>query len=539
MLDDLKNQRDALGEIIYEHYRLLTPIRRMPDDILSEIFLWCLPDKHNAVMSASEAPLLLGRVCSRWRYVAYRTPRLWATLHIPLPIPPSPNILLSNQSLQFQQVSEAFEEKYQNHCQAIREWFARSGSRPLSISFNPKESFPSTTSNEQIRKYFDLILEYSHRWRDLEISITAAEFSTFLASISSNAVPLLESLHLKFFRRNMQPDAWQCSGLLNAPKLRVLQVSQFPCRPSTLNVDWSRLTHLIIADSGATLRNRNLNLTEAQRIFVQCKHLVHCSIDIMDVPDATCDSSEPISLPHLVSLDVVDGAKGLSTLFRNLYVPALRSISYHTTLWPTTRTQQSPLFVLLSGTNGQITSFSTDIHLFTYQEVLEIFNSMPLLKSFSNRRSRFGHSREQSRMRGCPIYKDVMKAVLDLLSPSPDGRSCLCPRLLNIDLSDSLYLKEEDALHFLRARLGASDIQMSVGCSSFETMDVARLTSVSITFTLERANYLDIQKALEPYVREGLKLNLSFPHPRKISPGIINPLSGLPKYQASDILWSF
>ncbi|KAF9560630.1 hypothetical protein CPC08DRAFT_665167 [Agrocybe pediades] len=545
VLNDLQGQRDALGLVIHEHYRLLTPIRRLPDDMLSEIFLWCLPDKHNAVMSAAEAPLLLGRVCSRWRYVAYRTPRLWESLHIPIPTPPTPGTLNYSTSHHFQQVCADFEDKFQRHCQAIRQWFARAGSRPLSLSFNPRETFPGTLNNIFIRKYLDLIFEFSNRWRSLEVSITTAEFSTLWATIPASSVPLLESLYLKFSRRTIQPDVWRESGLLRAPQLRVLHLSQFPCRPSTIFVNWSRLTHLSLSDSAAAVyRNKMLTLTEAHGIFAQCKHLVHCSMDIMDGPDTICDIHEIISLPYLLSLDVVDGAKGSATLFDKLDVPSLRAISYHTRLVPRTGPSwRSPLLVLLSRTNGQIKSLATDIHLFTFQEVVECFESLPLLESFTNVRSRSGSTREQTRMRiVCPIFRDIMRVVLDLLTPSPDGMRCLCPRLSTVDLSESLSLRENEALRFILARMEANNAgRMDTGCpTSPETTDminVAKLKSVSISFVFDQS--LDFEEALESYVQEGLKLNLVYPVARKSYPGTINPMNGLVKRgMYENILWS-
>ncbi|KAJ6552904.1 hypothetical protein B0H19DRAFT_1155205, partial [Mycena capillaripes] len=63
----------------------------VPNDVLSEIFLHCLPQaKHIAashfprllflIPSVETAPVLLCRVCIRWRVTAMATPRLWTSL---------------------------------------------------------------------------------------------------------------------------------------------------------------------------------------------------------------------------------------------------------------------------------------------------------------------------------------------------------------------------------------------------------------------------------------------------------------------------
>ncbi|KAJ7892808.1 hypothetical protein B0H14DRAFT_2685809, partial [Mycena olivaceomarginata] len=72
---------DQIQAYIGSHKALISHPRRLPVDILREIFVACLPVDRNAVMSAQEAPLLLGRICSTWRSIVLTTPRLWASLH--------------------------------------------------------------------------------------------------------------------------------------------------------------------------------------------------------------------------------------------------------------------------------------------------------------------------------------------------------------------------------------------------------------------------------------------------------------------------
>ncbi|KAJ7752379.1 hypothetical protein B0H16DRAFT_1257575, partial [Mycena metata] len=81
LIHDPSVQRDELMEYINLHTALISPVQRLPQDILQEIFLACLPTDRNTVMSVSEAPLLLGRICSGWRDIVLATPALWASLH--------------------------------------------------------------------------------------------------------------------------------------------------------------------------------------------------------------------------------------------------------------------------------------------------------------------------------------------------------------------------------------------------------------------------------------------------------------------------
>ncbi|KAG2070913.1 hypothetical protein BDR04DRAFT_574760 [Suillus decipiens] len=52
----------------------------LPTEILSEIFLYCLPQEEHLSPASRLAPILLTRVCRRWRQVALGFPRLWSNL---------------------------------------------------------------------------------------------------------------------------------------------------------------------------------------------------------------------------------------------------------------------------------------------------------------------------------------------------------------------------------------------------------------------------------------------------------------------------
>ncbi|KAF8213658.1 hypothetical protein K438DRAFT_1547607, partial [Mycena galopus ATCC 62051] len=80
-IDKLAEERDGIRTYVEAHKALISPVRRLPLDIMQEIFIACLPTHRNCVMSASEAPVLLGRICSSWRALSLSTPRLWASLH--------------------------------------------------------------------------------------------------------------------------------------------------------------------------------------------------------------------------------------------------------------------------------------------------------------------------------------------------------------------------------------------------------------------------------------------------------------------------
>ncbi|KAJ7354242.1 hypothetical protein DFH08DRAFT_773456 [Mycena albidolilacea] len=84
---------NRVNTYIAAHRALIPHPRRLPQNLVEEIFLGCLPTHRNAAMSAAEAPLLLGRICSAWRSVACQefglpltSPCLWALVFPVKPI---------------------------------------------------------------------------------------------------------------------------------------------------------------------------------------------------------------------------------------------------------------------------------------------------------------------------------------------------------------------------------------------------------------------------------------------------------------------
>ncbi|KAJ7107751.1 hypothetical protein C8R44DRAFT_680533, partial [Mycena epipterygia] len=83
LITQLSAQREQLQAYVNAHKALISYARRMPHDIVQEIFLACLPDDADAKRGCpQEAPQLLCRICSGWRAIALSTPQLWTSLHL-------------------------------------------------------------------------------------------------------------------------------------------------------------------------------------------------------------------------------------------------------------------------------------------------------------------------------------------------------------------------------------------------------------------------------------------------------------------------
>ncbi|KAF6762451.1 hypothetical protein DFP72DRAFT_802369, partial [Ephemerocybe angulata] len=71
----LRSQLDTLVEERRRHHAVLSPLRRMPLELLGEIFTMVLP--YILDYSGRQDVINLGLVCKRWRDATIYTHRLW------------------------------------------------------------------------------------------------------------------------------------------------------------------------------------------------------------------------------------------------------------------------------------------------------------------------------------------------------------------------------------------------------------------------------------------------------------------------------
>ncbi|KZP14982.1 hypothetical protein FIBSPDRAFT_833591, partial [Athelia psychrophila] len=76
-------KRAALQDYADAHQRLVSPVHRLPTEILVGIFLHALAAS-SFKRHPDKAPLVLERVCRRWKDIARSTPELWSHIRLDL-----------------------------------------------------------------------------------------------------------------------------------------------------------------------------------------------------------------------------------------------------------------------------------------------------------------------------------------------------------------------------------------------------------------------------------------------------------------------
>ncbi|TFK25865.1 hypothetical protein FA15DRAFT_668035 [Coprinopsis marcescibilis] len=353
-LSRLKVRQTMLKKAAAPYESLASPLRRFPPELVQYIFMACLPESRNAVMHCSEAPLLLGRVCSKWRRISLNTPALWSTLHI---VPPH----YSSDSVELSHV------RFQRKKEVVEAWLGRSGAYPLSVSF----VWFGSHGEEELRlcgSLLSLLVPLSKRWRLLDFQMPLRMCRPFVG-LGADDVPLLEGITLTDNRSNpgdfedynnnatglglggaepVVPWPEQLQFAARATNLRRLNLTFFAGGiqlPGT--IDWSQLTSLSL-ESNVSFFFRDGE--EMMQTLDQCKALQSCTLKLPlsissphgPIPGGSMQLSQAeyhpvdhvVTLPELTFL-CVDGDQNLFGPFHmtatlaNINAPKLKELEIY------------------------------------------------------------------------------------------------------------------------------------------------------------------------------------------------------------------
>ncbi|KAG1886172.1 hypothetical protein F4604DRAFT_1724979 [Suillus subluteus] len=276
------------------HTSLPSLISRLPTEILSEIFLYCLPEDEHLLYASRQAPMLLTRVCRRWREIAVGLPRLWCSLQV-----------------------DFWYEDWQTRALCYDSWLKRSGGRPLSLR-----------------------LECGNDWSELQSLL-----QPYVQQVSSLSLGFI-SCHGPFMIENFQAlKDLTVRKYMFADNARAINrsLTKLPVNLRTINMKnvwfnrrlldsitdsaWAGLTHLEISVDGRHSGTRILRL---------CPNLSSLKMTGLFNESQT---AEPVTHTNLQSLylswTVVRNLTGDPGLFKVMTLPNLRVLeASHMGPWP-------------------------------------------------------------------------------------------------------------------------------------------------------------------------------------------------------------
>ncbi|KAF9475397.1 hypothetical protein BDN70DRAFT_996451 [Pholiota conissans] len=267
-------------------------ISLLPPEILTEIFLFCIPDEQFPLPYTTEAPLLLTHVSSQWRSIAVSVPELWTALHI----------------------------NYKDPAEDIPAtdiWLSRSGSKPLSLSI------AIDFSEQPQQEILDALCRHSKRWKyvrfDFRHLLCPAMYTLDMAL---NDIPELSTF--EFYARDVSNiNIAPVTNLLSsAPKLReVTWVDDMADTNTLLQLPLGRLTKLALSLDHGTL--------DYLKVLNECYNLEH--IRLTRPFSLAPQTHAPLFLPKLTSFNISSDviSPDMTGVLDLLILPNLQEVRIH------------------------------------------------------------------------------------------------------------------------------------------------------------------------------------------------------------------
>ncbi|KAJ7906142.1 hypothetical protein B0H13DRAFT_2507134 [Mycena leptocephala] len=166
----LEEERAALSSFHTRNNAILSPLRKLPPEVLGEIFSWTLPFKTTKMFRATDSPWVLTHISHRWRAVAVLDSSLWSLLRI--------------------HYSSATNPKLSYPLCMVKTQVARA--KTLKIHFYGSEALDPLPQIE----VFDYLAVHASRWEELALGLTSP-LVPLLASLRDR-VPLLQRLWIEW-----------------------------------------------------------------------------------------------------------------------------------------------------------------------------------------------------------------------------------------------------------------------------------------------------------------------------------------------------
>ncbi|THV04978.1 hypothetical protein K435DRAFT_774232 [Dendrothele bispora CBS 962.96] len=299
-----------LRERIQETSFLLSPIRRLPDEILAEVFEMSMPFGSVFSCTKQPAPSFLA-VCARWRTVALSTPSIWRSIKLDY----------SGRSKHAHRNITALDHHLSN----------LSKSSPLDIHISDLDLRPLRSDCTEIAgTHFNSIAEQSSRWVTLTLDSHSGSLTAQIKRFNMiENFPSLRSLQLP----GVVPSSTISSILKRSPVLTHLAIHLLPDEGGPFGA-LSNITHLELeCFRDPTVFN----------VLDKCPKLISVMFELLHRDDLSAEeiaalcSHPPRHIPSIkaITIEVQDVGDEtdyylLPSLLSSLHLPSLVSITLST-----------------------------------------------------------------------------------------------------------------------------------------------------------------------------------------------------------------
>ena len=284
-----RKQRDRFQTTLRLNRLIISPVRRMPTELLQLVFLNLLPvDKPLPALEWRDLPWNVTQVCQRWRNAALSYGVLWR--EIP--------------AIDVTRTSRRFDKK--SYAAFVDDILSRSAGLPFAFSFlAPSEKYTS-------HPVIDVLVKYAEQWGTVSLTTTSNTISQF-----GGVKGRLTNLRSLTLHMQSASDPILIDVFADAPKLLRVYIMKYAL--DKLILPWSQLEFIKeISRQGTTVQ---LDKTDNVPLVANLEELqisrFHGSDPIFP----------PITLPHLKSLLLRLGHTYVPhDTIHNLTLPALEEV---------------------------------------------------------------------------------------------------------------------------------------------------------------------------------------------------------------------
>ncbi|KAJ6578189.1 hypothetical protein B0H19DRAFT_1371139 [Mycena capillaripes] len=265
------------------------PALTIPPEITAQIFAHCLPDSISPP-EIDSVPLLLGRICSEWRKIAWASPELWTSLKVDR-----------------SDIPVAF----------IETWLSRAQTLPLSLALEISSIGGNMWDSTPVIAVFK---RHSLTWRDVTLEVPLEQLELFGPDLS---LPLLERLAI-------WTDALITFGgaplttFRNASALRRLNLGT-AVDPRLLQLPWSQIASLE-SRSGALLPEEFIIILQHTPNITNCAITIYSESELDRLPNVA-------PLMSLTSLRMETNIPAVLDMFEIVSMPALQVLDLSSILF--------------------------------------------------------------------------------------------------------------------------------------------------------------------------------------------------------------
>ncbi|KAJ6466300.1 hypothetical protein C8R45DRAFT_1021225 [Mycena sanguinolenta] len=278
--------RDSQRTCILALRYIISPIRTLPVELLAEIFDLAIRN-HTHIDDTHR----ISQVCSHWRQVAHRTPRLWTR-------------------------SLTVDSRKEDYADGLKTWLARSAPLPLPIAF----VLMTQTINPDI---LEAVLEVAPRMSSLEIFAVDPMPSSLVRQVGQCRLDNLVDLNLLGTIEDTDPTPISFAAV---PRLRKLRISS---TTPQLFVPWAQLTNLNVNDVSPEV---------AFSILSQCASLLEAAVVIPGWPQEVKQSILVFNQLHTLFLEFIETSEDIASFFDCFSTPLLQDLElvFTPVQWPQT-----------------------------------------------------------------------------------------------------------------------------------------------------------------------------------------------------------